>query len=64
MYDYGSRNVVSGTPRALWMGLEWVRYALGRVWFGKQAKVSVGNKSYKQNFEAAFSKLDPAFLEE
>jgi|MDSW01.1.fsa_nt_gb hypothetical protein len=32
--DYGSRDRKRGAPRALWYGLEFVRYALNRAWFG------------------------------
>ena len=33
VYDYGSRNKKRGAPRALWMGVEFVRWALERVWY-------------------------------
>lgn len=32
VWDYGSRNPESGVPRALWYGLEWVRFACARSW--------------------------------
>ena len=34
VYDYGSRDKKRGVPRALWYGLEFVRYALNVEWFG------------------------------
>lgn len=35
VWDYGSRDVVKGkgNPRALWYGVEFVRFALRREWF-------------------------------
>jgi hypothetical protein len=38
VYDYGSRNKKRGVPRALWYGLEFVRFALNWVWFGESTK--------------------------
>ena len=38
VYDYGSRNKKRGVPRALWYGLEFVRFALNWVWFGDSTK--------------------------
>eukprot|EP00890_Picochlorum_soloecismus_P001048 jgi/Picsp_1/1944/NSC_05410-R1_protein len=32
MYDFGSRNKKRGAPRAIWYGLEFVRYALSKLW--------------------------------
>jgi hypothetical protein len=32
VYDYGARKAV---PRAVWQGLEWVRYAVTRRWTGE-----------------------------
>jgi len=31
VYDCGH----NGEPRALWQGLEWIKYVLNRIWFGK-----------------------------
>ena len=33
VYDFGSRNKKRGAPRALWYGLEFVRYCLSKIWF-------------------------------
>lgn len=32
VYDYGANKHV---PRAIWQGLEWVKYALWRAWWGR-----------------------------
>ena len=34
VYDFGSRNKKRGAPRAVWYGLEFVRYALRVLWLG------------------------------
>jgi hypothetical protein len=41
VYDYGSRDKKRGAPRALWYGLEFVRYALNVEWFGAADRVPV-----------------------
>ena len=41
VYDYGSRDKKRGAPRALWYGLEFVRYALNVEWFGEPDRVPV-----------------------
>ena len=33
VYDFGSRDKKRGVPRALWYGVEFVRYALDWYWF-------------------------------
>jgi len=33
VYDFGSRNKKRGAPRALWYGLEFMRYVLMRLWY-------------------------------
>ncbi len=33
VWDFGSRNKKRGVPRALWYGLEFVRFALALTWF-------------------------------
>lgn len=34
VYDFGSRDRKREAPRALWYGLEFVRFALNSLWFG------------------------------
>lgn len=36
VYDFGSRNKKRGAPRAIWYGLEFVRYALSKLWNCKE----------------------------
>lgn len=33
VYDYGSRNKKRGVPRAIWYGLEFLKYVLNKVWY-------------------------------
>ncbi|KAF5835715.1 hypothetical protein DUNSADRAFT_6994 [Dunaliella salina] len=42
VWDYGSRHHKTGNPRALWLGLEFIRYALTKLWFGKEAAARCG----------------------
>lgn len=54
VYDYGSRDKKRGTPRALWYGLEFVRYALNVEWFGAPDRVPVlRGKNVSHNFSRA-----------
>ena len=41
VYDYGSRDKKRGTPRAIWYGLEFIRYALNKTWFGKSDRLPI-----------------------
>jgi len=35
-------SLATGNPRALWVGLEFVRYALTKVWLGSDAAAQCG----------------------
>jgi hypothetical protein len=41
VYDFGSRNKKRGAPRAIWYGLELVRYVLERAWLGDLSQPDV-----------------------
>lgn len=58
VYDYGSRDKKRGAPRALWYGLEFVRYALNVEWFGAADRVPVLRG---KNVERDFSKKIRSF---
>ena len=45
VYDFGSRNKKRGVPRALWMGMEFVRWVLGRLWYGSMLDRVDGDQS-------------------
>lgn len=49
--DYGSRNKKRGAPRALWMGLEFVRFALMRLWLDRPATAYLRGHSVGDAFE-------------
>ena len=53
-------------PRALWMGLEFVKWVLGRAWFGRAAwsektdgRVWVRGSNVQQEWEEIWRRLDP-----
>ncbi len=69
VYDFGSRNKKRGVPRALWMGLEFVKWALGRVWFGRAAwsektngSVWVRGANVQQAWEDIWRRMDPQLM--
>lgn len=41
VYDFGSRNKETGASRAIWYGLEFLRYTLRRVWYPEASKGDV-----------------------
>lgn len=41
IYDYGSRNKETGASRAIWYGLEFLRYTLRKVWYPEASKSDV-----------------------
>uniref|UniRef100_A0A7S3XSP6 Uncharacterized protein n=1 Tax=Heterosigma akashiwo TaxID=2829 RepID=A0A7S3XSP6_HETAK len=66
VYDFGSRAGVGwpdgeiGIPRALWWGVEWVRYALERCWLGPSApgvRVMVRGHNIRGLFEQEYRSL-------
>lgn len=60
VYDFGSRNKKRGAPRALWYGLEFLKCALGYIWYPNQR--GTGTSSFvrgynaQRDFEALISK--------
>ncbi|KAL4447627.1 hypothetical protein ABPG75_004846, partial [Micractinium tetrahymenae] len=51
VYDFGSRNKKRGAPRAVWYGLEFIRYALRRLWLGEQGAAYLRGYSVAHVFE-------------
>ncbi|KXZ46605.1 hypothetical protein GPECTOR_42g816 [Gonium pectorale] len=51
VYDLGSRGR-DGTPRALWYGLEFVRYTLTKLWLRKPCPAVLRGKNVARTFEA------------
>ena len=46
VYDYGSRDKTRGVPRALFLGIQFVRWSLRYLWFGVTDEVAmVRNKN-------------------
>ena len=61
VYDLGSRNKKRGAPRAIWYGLEWVRFALHYLWGlgeeaeqqGGQLQQQGGQRAYLRGYSVA-----------
>ncbi|GFR45807.1 hypothetical protein Agub_g7263, partial [Astrephomene gubernaculifera] len=51
VYDCGSRGR-DGTPRALWYGLEFVRYTLTKLWFRRSSPALLRGKNVARTFDA------------
>ncbi|KAG1666767.1 hypothetical protein FOA52_004603 [Chlamydomonas sp. UWO 241] len=52
MWDLGSRNKEVGVPRAMWYGLEFVRYVLYRKWLKRRPRVHLRGRVVAQEFDA------------
>mmetsp|Transcript_4963 Transcript_4963/g.7353 ORF Transcript_4963/g.7353 Transcript_4963/m.7353 type:complete len:287 (-) Transcript_4963:512-1372(-) len=63
VYDFGSRGTswpdgTTGVPRAIWWGLEWVRYALNRSWGRKEpSRLFIRGYNVKAMFEKEYQML-------
>lgn len=53
--DYGANKEVS---RACYQGLEWVKFALNKCWFGKETKAFVRGTDATNYFKECYAKLD------
>jgi hypothetical protein len=63
VYDFGSRNKKRGAPRALWMGIEFVRWTLDRVWFRRQRPAWVRGNNVENLFQELLDeKVDRATM--
>jgi hypothetical protein len=54
VYDFGSHT---NNSKALYIGMEWVKYFLSRRWFHKDYKPIVKNKDISNYFEAEYEKI-------
>ena len=66
MWDFGSRNKKRGVPRAVWYGLEFLRFAATTVWLKKPGAAflrgyNVANDwaRHVKNFSKAAKKCAP-----
>lgn len=57
--DYGANKEV---PRACYQGLEWVKFALNKCWFGKEEKAVVRGYDSTNYFRECYAKLDKRTL--
>ena len=54
VYDKSARHEI---PRAIWQGLEWVKYTLNLVWFNREVKAITRGKNVTNYFHSQFSTL-------
>lgn len=56
VYDYGANK---GVPRAIWQGLEWIKYALWRRWYGQQYRPTGRAITMEPYFAERYRELSP-----
>ena len=55
IYDYGARKPI---PRAVYQGVEFIKYVLNRRWLGKEYKTNVSrNHKHKMNSDKYFNQV-------
>jgi hypothetical protein len=60
VWDCGCRNKHNGAPRALWYGLEFVRFALQHFWLGAGGPAHLRGHNVAKDFEAACRAFHPS----
>lgn len=56
VYDYGANKAV---PRAVWQGLEWIKYALWRAWWRRPYRPIGRAITMEPYFAEQYAKLSP-----
>ena len=56
VYDYGARK---DTPRAIWQGLEWIKYLLWRSWYDRPYRPIGRAITMEPYFAEQYSNLSP-----
>eukprot|EP00891_Asterochloris_glomerata_P009942 jgi/Astpho2/9942/Aster-x0879 len=51
VWDYGSRSRRDGVPKALWYGIEFIKYALRRQWLGRCQQCWLRGRPAAKQFE-------------
>lgn len=46
IYDFGSRNKTCGVPRALFLGVEFIKWSIAYLWFGSEKPEMVPNRAF------------------
>lgn len=59
IWDCGCRNRHNGAPRAIWYGLEFVRFALNRFWLDRRDPAHLRGHDVSASFEAACRGFHP-----
>jgi hypothetical protein len=60
VWDCGCRNKHNGAPRALWYGLEFVRFALQHFWLGEGGPAHLRGHNVSRDFEGACRRFHPS----
>lgn len=58
MYDYGSRNKKRGASRAIWYGIEFIRFALRMIWTGTTIPAYLRGCNVGPEFEIHVRSMD------
>jgi hypothetical protein len=59
IYDFGARKAV---PRAIYQGVEWIKYALNRRWLDEEYAPIVRGHNCARYFDECYRKLDDKTL--
>lgn len=51
VYDFGSRNRKRGAPRAIWYGIEFIRYALNFLWYEHRGRAFLRGHNVAKRFD-------------
>jgi hypothetical protein len=57
VWDFGSRNKKRGVPRAVWYGLEFLRYAASKVWLKGTHKAFLRGYNVSKDFDHTIRNL-------
>ncbi|KKN68150.1 hypothetical protein LCGC14_0453750 [marine sediment metagenome] len=55
VYDYSPHSDI---PRAIWQGLEWIKYALNRIWFNNEIIPIINGHNCIKYFRICYNRLN------
>ena len=58
VYDFGSRNRKRGAPRAIWYGIEFIRYALNLIWFNQRGRAFLRGHDVSAQFDRRIERFE------
>lgn len=62
VWDLGSRNKKRAVPRALWYGLEFIRFSLALAWYGRSTPAYVRGHCVTRTFHEHYRRFAPSTL--